>query len=381
MRLSCWHEVHVITIAGPDPRELAAVASLAATGIQVHVAWRTEPEGLDRWRRRRRFAWQWIGRGWPFRTVWFWDSSLQHLLNMVVAAHDPHLILVEDNAVGMYRYPSVIPTVFTEHEVRRPRRARWPGGIGRGLMLGALRERDWHHWAGYQTAVWRRFLHIQVFTPRDRAVMSALAPELSDRIAVNPFGVRVPAAPLDGDEANTIVFAANFSHHPNVDAALWLTREIMPMLRRSTPGVRLTLVGSAPPPHVRALACDDIAVTGWVQEIEPYLQRAAVVLAPVRVGGGMRAKVVLGMALGKPVVSTSRGVEGVAIGGEPLPVRIADEAPAIAEVIASLLASPQERRALGRSAHAFAAHHLSVDAYLRRLEERLGPLLPEGLCR
>jgi glycosyltransferase involved in cell wall biosynthesis len=181
----------------------------------------------------------------------------------------------------------------------------------------------------------------------------------------------IPILKENGGQASaqpgTVVFAGGFSHPPNVDAALWLGREIMPLLCELHPGIQLTLVGSYPPDEVQTLAGDDIVVTGRVPEIEPYLERAALVLAPVRIGGGMRTKVLQGMGMGKVVVTTPLGAEGLTGPSEP-PLVVAADAYAFARETARLLTSDGERRALGHRARSFVAEHYSAAAYVRRLE-------------
>jgi glycosyltransferase involved in cell wall biosynthesis len=142
----------------------------------------------------------------------------------------------------------------------------------------------------------------------------------------------------------------------------------MPVIRARRAGVRLTIVGSHPPREVRALARDNVVVTGRVPAVEPYLEQAAVVVAPVRMGGGMRLKVLQAMALGKAVVTTSIGAEGLAVGADRPPLAIADETAGFAGAVTRLLADEAERRVLGQSARAFVAANHSWSAYAERLE-------------
>jgi glycosyltransferase involved in cell wall biosynthesis len=290
--------------------------------------------------------------------------------------------------MGIYQYGTSTPMIFTEHEVRRPRPINWHAGSPSNWLRWTLAETDWQRWRKYQSSVWHRFDRIQVFTPRDAEALAALAPDLAERVRVNPFGVELPA-PLAADleDPGTVLFVGNFTHPPNVDAALWLGHEIMPALRKRYPGVRLMLVGIYPPKSVQALACDDIRVTGAVPEIEPYFARAAVVIAPLRIGGGMRMKVLQALALGKAIVTTPRGVDGLMIGGppptggQPLPLVIAESAEAIAEATAALLASGETRRSLGCQARAFVIENFSADAYARRIEATYAELQSKQTIR
>jgi glycosyltransferase involved in cell wall biosynthesis/thymidylate kinase len=280
------------------------------------------------------------------------------------------MLSVYDKAeLGMYIYRTDIPMVLSEQEVRYPRSVDWRGWSKSNWLVWALRELDWRRWRQYQRNVWRRFDRIQVFTPYDAQAIRTLAPEVADRVRINPFGIEMPAeADPTLEEPETLAFVGSFGHAPNVEAALWLGNEIMPLLRVRRPGVRLLIVGSMPPPEVRALAGPDIVVTGRVPEVEPFLELAAVVLAPVRSGGGQRTKVLQGMAMGKAVVTTSLGAQGLELAGDPPPVMIGENAEQIAAATLQLLDSPTARRDLGKRARAVVAEHYRPAAFARRIE-------------
>lgn len=363
------HDVTLATIAGPSPADQQILEHLNQLGVRVHVVWRRVPHGIQRWQRRWRFIRMWTIGKYPWRTVWFWEPALQTLIDDITARESFDVIQVEDNVAGLYRFPPRTSVILTEHEVRAtpPPDGRWRPG--RSLLAYLWRRAEWHRWARYQPLVWRRFHGIQVFTARDAAAMTRMGPDLGNRIWVNPFGIQIPEPPGPCAEGpRELVFVGGYSHPPNVDAARWLVTEIMPLLRARCPGVRLTLVGGDAPPGVRALARDDVLVTGYVPAVEPYLGRAQVVVAPVRLGGGMRMKVLQAMAMGKAVVTTSLGAAGLGVPGQPLPVAIAEDAPGFAAAVAQLLESNTDRQALGTAARAFVAQYHSAPAYARRLE-------------
>ena len=375
--LAARHQVTLVTGAGPDSVDEAGLNRLANLGVDVRVAWRVPGAGLRRWRWRWRLVSTWLRRTYPFRSLWYWEPELQHLLDRTLQERFD-VVTAEDNAMGMYRYHTASPKLLTEMEVRRPRAIDWAGRSKASWRQWAFQEADWRRWAPYQQAIWRQFDRIQVFTTRDAAAIGRIAPTLVGRVRVNPFGLDLPPAADPAREDNaTIVFVGGFSHWPNVDAALWLAQEIMPRLRQRRPDLRLVLVGSYPPASVQALAAGDVTVTGYVPAVEPYLERAAVVLAPVRVGGGMRMKVLQAMALGKAVVTTPLGVEGLTTEGASPPLALAADADAVAAATADLLADVEKRHALGRSARAFVAQHYSTEAYTRRLEAIYNEVLAE----
>jgi polysaccharide biosynthesis protein PslH len=376
--LAARHDVTVVTVAGPREAELEAVEELGTRGVEVHAARRLAPRGLERWHRRGRLTARWLASGWPRRTVWFYEPEVERTVRRLLETRGFDVVAVEDNSMGVYRYPPTVPRVLTEHEVRRPRPLDW-GRATRGGGAGMLAELDWRRWRSYQAAIWNRFELVQVFTQRDADAVLEVAPHLEGRVRTNPYGVELPAEPDPGLEAaKRIVFVGNFRHRPNVDAALWLVEAILPRVREHVPDVQTTLVGLDPPREVRALAGDGVDVPGAVPDVGPLLARSAVVLAPIRVGGGMRMKVLHAMAHGKAVVTTRRGAEGLALAGERPPLLVAEDAAGLSEATVLLLGDNERRRALGRMARAFVAAHFSPTAYARRLESVYEDLVGPG---
>jgi glycosyltransferase involved in cell wall biosynthesis len=366
--LSERHSVTLVTIAGPDERELQALDNWDLSGIEVHAIRRSEPRGRARQQRRMRIARSWLSGEWPFRTAWFFDSRMQSAIDIVTAMTDFDLVIAEDNSVGVYRLPSEPVRILTEHEVRRPRRVAAPPAAPREWPGWAFREADWLRWPSYHRAVWRKFDIVQVFTARDARAAFSIAPEIGARLRVNPFSVGLPPSAEVEPEPDSVAFLGNFSHPPNVDAALWLAREIMPRLEERNPQVRLSIAGRNPPAALRSLAGRTIQVLGEVDDAEALMRRSAVIVAPVRTGGGMRMKVLKAMALGRPVVTTTRGSDGLEAADEPAPIVVADDADDLAQRTAELLADAAGRQCLGVAARCFVEKHHSPAAYSRRLE-------------
>ena len=171
------------------------------------------------------------------------------------------VIAAEDNPLAVLRFPAGVATVLTEHEaVRAPAREWRAVGLAE-RPLRALRARDWRRWDSYLPTAWRRFDLLQVYCEGDAAAVRRLAPEMSGRIRVNPYGIELPE-PMDPahEQPGTILFAGTFAHLPNRDAARWLAGEIMPAIRRRHPAAQLRLVGSAPPREVLDLAGPGVEV-------------------------------------------------------------------------------------------------------------------------
>ncbi|MBN2200216.1 MAG: glycosyltransferase [Candidatus Aminicenantes bacterium] len=164
----------------------------------------------------------------------------------------------------------------------------------------------------YEFEMYRRADKVLTLTPQGRDELLAVAPDLD--ISVVPHGVDVETfafSPETGEDAG-LVFIGNYRHYPNVDAVLFFHEQIWPRIRAARPGLTFTIVGQDPPPEVARLGEDgSVIVTGTVDDVVPYLRRGKVFLCPVRLGGGFRGKILEAMAVGRPVVSTSLGAEGI----------------------------------------------------------------------
>lgn len=363
------HDVTLVSSFGEDPGQAEAAQRLLDSDLDAHIVdRRRSSSAARRWRVRGELAASWVRRGWPWRVV-CGAAGLQPTLDRLAAEREFDVVAADDNPVAVLRYPAGVPAVLTEHEAVRAPASEWRASRLRERPLAALRGADWRRWQAFLPSAWRRFDLVQVYCAGDAAAVREQAPELAARVRVNPYGIVLPAA-LDParERPGTILFSGTFAHLPNRDAARWLAREIMPALRAAHPGAKLQLVGGAPPPEILDLAAADIEVIADVPSMEPYLEAASLVIAPVRSGGGMRMKVLEAMARRKAVVTTPLGAEGFTeLGPEP-PLAIAGDATGIAAACATLLEDDGRRRDLARRAREFTEAHHSPEAWAERLE-------------
>jgi glycosyltransferase involved in cell wall biosynthesis len=262
--------------------------------------------------------------------------------------------------------------VLTHHDPRARATREFTSGL-RGIkrLESAV---DARAWARFERRALARLDAVVVFTERDR---EGLLPLTATRIVrISP----PQPVPLDADGAvgtypPTLVFTGNFEHEPNEDAARHLVETIFPAVRAEIPEVRVRIVGANPSAALRRLERDGVEVTGFVAEVAPYVADAALVLAPIRTGGGMRVKVIDALSAGKAVVGTPRAFEGLDIvDGRDAVVVDGDEA--LAAACVRLLRDPAERERLGRNAHAWALAHVgsqeAVARYGALYDELLG---------
>jgi len=289
----------------------------------------------------------------------------------------PDIVQVEYTAMGVYlREVGAAGVVSVLGEPDPPTSAAID--LGRASRRDRLLRRlDVRAWRRFEREVLSRVDAAVVFTQRDARALAAQG--AATEIVRIPFGTDFAERSFgSGAGDDDVLFVGNFVHPPNVDAAERLVRSIFPAVRRRHPGSSLHVVGDRPPVKLRAVAGDGVFVTGRVPNLVPYVERAAVVAAPIRFGGGMRVKVLEALAAGKPVVASSLAVEGLDVeDGDQLLVADSDEE--FAERIAALLADPELRARLGERARAWARDNLTWDAAVERHERLYARLLAARL--
>jgi polysaccharide biosynthesis protein PslH len=209
----------------------------------------------------------------------------------------------------------------------------------------------------YEPQALRKFRHIIAVSDHDRAQMLRLSPDCN--IQVVPTGVdteKYTVAPPSKADSPRIVFTGSMDWEPNVDCVTYFCREIFPQILSQFPSATFQIVGRNPHPQVRQLASASVEVTGTVPSVAEYLRNATIVVVPLRIGGGTRLKIFEAMAMGKAVVSTSIGAEGLEVqGGRDL--ILADDAGTFADVITLLLTNHDLRRKYEMAAAFLAARH------------------------
>lgn len=213
---------------------------------------------------------------------------------------------------------------------------------------------SWYEWKRMEAAE-RRYLqkadHVLVVSENDRAAFAGFLD--SQKLTVTPTGADTEFFQPSGEKeiANSLVFTGSMDWLPNEDGILYFANEIFPLIRRQVPDATLCVVGRKPSRRLQDLASHvpNIQLTGWVEDVRPYLAQRAVCIVPLRIGGGTRLKIFEAMSMAKAVVSTSIGAEGLPVkNGEHL--LMADDPASFAESTLRLLGSASRRAEIGKAA-------------------------------
>jgi glycosyltransferase involved in cell wall biosynthesis len=205
-------------------------------------------------------------------------------------------------------------------------------------------------------------------TADERKVLEAQVPEAN--VAVIPTIHNIAPRVTPVDQRKGLLFVGGFEHPPNADAAVYLIREVMPLVWNLLGDVSVTIIGSSVPPEVEKLASSRVDVRGWVEDLEPLLQSARALVAPVRFGAGVKGKITQGLAAGLPVVTTPVGAEGLG-GSDGENMLIGGDTDALAERIVRVVEDDVLWGSLSRGGQELIAGGFSLDVLDERMRELL----------
>ena len=241
--------------------------------------------------------------------------------------------------------------VLVHHNVEHvllQRRADTEKGLARRFWLEQARRLK-----NYEAEAVRKVTRSIAVSDVDAEILTQLAPGCQVRTVPNGVNTEyftpmdVPVDPLE------ILYVGAMTHHPNVDAVRYFCEKSWPIIRAAKPNAKFTIVGAHPPPDLKALEerYGGVTVVGQVPDIRPYVARASVYVVPLRIGGGTRLKILDAMAMGKAVVTTSIGCEGLEV-TDGRDIIIADTPELFAGWVLDVMKNPEMQQAIGVSARA-----------------------------
>ncbi len=246
--------------------------------------------------------------------------------------------------------------------------AEQAGALGRFVY-----RREARNLLRFETRVAKEFDISLVVSQVEKELFEQLIPGVTPAVVAN--GVDVDHFASAGDatrDPHTAVFTGVMNYEPNVDAVLWFAKDCWPQVRAQFPDARFLIVGSKPTAAVQQLAALDqgIEVTGRVEEIPPYLDRAAVAVAPLRLARGVQNKVLEAMSMGLPVIATTSAAQGLGTSAMQS-VFVHDDSDAIAKTVCRLFDDSTEARSAGARAAALVRSEFRWENSLKTLDDAI----------
>jgi polysaccharide biosynthesis protein PslH len=363
-RVAAEHDVWLLSFAG-SPEQADALSHLRQLCAMVETVPVVPSRAVD----RPSEFFQYLLKGLPPDLRFYQCSDLGRKVASAAATVQFDVVEISESAMALYL--EALPpelrtrTILTFHDVlfrRYNRLYRREPGLARKLRLW-LYSRTMRRWEPRYAA---RFARCVAVSEADRRLLKAANPRLRVRVVPNGVDARL-YQPLPRGVGNpTLLFVGNMDARTNVDAMQFFCRDILPRIQRSIPCLEMWIVGINPRPEVTQLGGHGVHVTGLVEDVRPYYARSLVCVVPLRAGSGTRLKILEAMALGRPVVSTSIGCEGLAVrAGEHL--FIADTPEAFAESTIRLLTDPALATRIAAKARELVASQYDWDVISKRL--------------
>lgn len=266
-----------------------------------------------------------------------------------------------------------VPTVLFQHNVETElwrRQAQFePHLIKRAVFSLEARKMQ-----RYERAAVARFHHVIAVSQHDKRLMAGMLDPT--RISVVPTGVdiaRFHAAADQEPDGPLVLYLGSMDWEANVDGVEWFCADMWPRIHAAVPNAKFRIVGRNPDARVLRLASDTVTVTGTVPSVVDHLAQAAVVVVPLRIGGGTRLKIFEAMGAARAVVSTTVGAEGLEVADNE-DILLRDDAASFSDAVIAVLRDDATRRRLGAAARALAERHdwsRVIDAFEHALERAM----------
>lgn len=361
------HEVHVFCLA--DGREdLANIEGLRDCTASVTAV------PVSGWRSRLRALLALPGSG-ALSVAAMNEARLHAAIRRRFAELKPDLIMVYSSNVAQYAEPfAQTPRLMQFAELDA---LKWRDYAARALppmrWLYALEAR---RLLDYERHIARSFSHGLVCTQAEAQAFQAAIPGAPVSIVRNGVDLDFFRPAGATKLPRSLVFTGVMNYAPNADAAIWFCQDILPLIRRTVPDVHLTICGSRPSkPVLRLASLPGVEVTGRVPDVRPYLDRAEVFIAPLRLARGIQNKVLEAMAMGLPVVASTTVANGAAI-PEGEGIVAADTPAAFAAHVVRLLGDAPYRLAMAARARAAVEQTYDWPSQFAALDRAVAGIVP-----
>jgi sugar transferase (PEP-CTERM/EpsH1 system associated) len=302
--------------------------------------------------------------GKPLQTGYFYDRKAQQKIDKLIEKIKPDHIFCQLIRVSEYIKNKNIPKtidyqdVFSKGVERRSQTA--------SFYLKPVLKSEYKRLLKYENEVFDLFDNKTIISIPDRDLIPH---NDKDKIAVVINGVDTDFfKPIKMEKEYDLVFTGNMGYPPNVNASLYLVKEILPLVRKQKPEITLTLAGASPHPDVKALESNNVHVTGWVEDIREYYAKARIFIAPMQIGTGLQNKLLEAMAMKIPSITSP--LANQALEAEPgKEILVGDSPEEFADYIIKLLDDKKLSEKLADNGFSFVQNNYNWESATEKLEK------------
>ncbi len=309
INLASRYEVTLLCPEPQDEAQKAGIKIIESHGIEVHTTPKARSQQMEN---KRYYQLLSLFTNKTYQYYQFYSKHMQAAIDARLATNTFDLMIVEFSQMGYYRIPSDIPTYLDQHNVEYEIMKR-TYETEQSPLRKMLAKSEWKKFQKQEISNCEKFTACLTTSVRDAEILQTESPNIKCHVV--PNGV-------DSDffnprdtlvDPNIILFTGTISYYPNTEGVLWFCKNIWPLIKQKKPEAIFCIAGKGPTREIEQLAEVDkqIVVTGAVDDMRDYYEKAAVVVVPLRVGGGTRLKILEGMAMKKAIISTTLGAEGI----------------------------------------------------------------------
>jgi len=376
--LTARHRVFLGTFVD-DPDDAQHIETLRAMCPDLHVA-QLQP----RWAKLRSTTALLSNEALGLK--YYRNAGLQAWVNSVLAENTIDMAVIFSSVMAQYVEHSRAPNTPMLVDFVDVDSHKWTQyAPNHSWPLSWLFRREGQRLLAYERSIAAKAKHSFFVTANEVALFQSMAPESTSRVDAmgngvdadffSPLATRVsPFADATSRRGEiALVFTGAMDYWPNIDAVTWFVKDILPQLVSERPLIRFYIVGRSPTEDVLALASEHVVVTGTVPDVRPYLQYAALVVAPLRVARGLQNKILEAMAMARPIIASKSCVEALEVrsGTE---IFSAESAEDFITQISALLQAPEHLATVGAAGrdrvlqnYSWDAHMAVIDKYLARV--------------
>jgi polysaccharide biosynthesis protein PslH len=302
----------------------------------------------------------------PLQLAFFQSASMSQTIERAIQEHQPQAAVLQLSRMGHYlqhlqkhNLPTLLDLIdsLAMNIDLKAKKASFPLNI-----LWRLEAKRLH---AYELGTVSAVAAATVVSQKDKEYLAHPA------VAVSPNGVRAQSLTNQPRRAATLLFHGNMSYYPNVEAASFLIKHVMPLVWKHLPQCKVQLVGAAPAKEILDLASEHVEVTGFVEDVQPFLASATLGVYPILRATGIQNKILEAMMHGLPVITTRTVAEGLGQGCANKHFYQADTAEDIATGVLRLLENPQQRNEFAEAGRALVLKHYTWENAVAEIESLL----------
>jgi sugar transferase (PEP-CTERM/EpsH1 system associated) len=360
-QLSRSHRVSLVCYAQPDEED--KVAALQKICYSVH----TVPAPLSGTADKRAAQLASLFSPRSFQTGSLRTRSMQNLLTSLLNAEPFDLVQIESSQLGSYNFGTQPVFIVDEHNLEYELLQRMIH-TERSPLRKLYNFSEYIKFRREEQRCWQRADACILTSEREQTILKNHLPGKLTHVAPNGVDIEFFQPSPSLPNPDSLVFTGLISYRPNTDAVIFFVKEVLPLIVQKRPRTVFYIVGMGAPDEVTRLAGPNVVVTGKVDDVRPYIQDASVFVVPLRMGSGTRLKVLEGLAMGKAMVSTRLGCEGIHVrDGEHL--LMADDPALFARATLNLMEDRKTALRLGEAGRALVEQEYSWASIVQAMND------------